>query len=164
MNTAGTYVFFQGHDVIPRVHRVEVVVRHLFWEHARYWKGQEILFISDSCTEDYWQRTSKYNKGQWILYHYCMTRIHMLLLGKTKQLGKVVFDVTDLKERHVRAHKERGWSTRSLKIRVEVLIQIEIIGRDLKFFVRWPANREGKLLPAARSSFSVAAAFKPGTE
>ncbi|RYN89541.1 hypothetical protein AA0120_g6203 [Alternaria tenuissima] len=140
------WIVKKGHDVIPRVHRVEVVVRHLFWEHARYWKGQEILFISDSCTEDYWQRTSKYNKG------------------KTTQLGKVVFDVTDLKERHVKAHKEKGWSTRSLKIRVEVLIQIEIIGRDLKFFVRWPANREGKLLPAARSSFSVAAAFKPGTE
>ncbi|CAN9187548.1 unnamed protein product [Alternaria alternata] len=99
-----------------------------------------------ACTEDYWQRTSKHNKG------------------KTTQLGKVVFDVTDLKEHHVKVHKEKGLCTQKWKIRVEVLLQIEIIGRDLKFFVRWPANREGKLLPASRSSFSLAAAFKPGTE
>jgi hypothetical protein len=89
---------------------------------------------------------------------------HALLLGKTTQLGRIVFDVTDLKEHHINAHKEKGLSTRDLKIRVEMLLQIEIIGRDLKFFVRWPANREGKLLPASRSSFSLAAAFKPGTE
>ncbi|CAN9184296.1 unnamed protein product [Alternaria alternata] len=140
------WIIKKGHDVIPRVHRVEVVVRHLFWEKKRYWKGEEVLFISDSCTEDYWQRTSKHNKG------------------KTTQLGKVVFDVTDLKEHHVKVHKEKGLCTQKWKIRVEVLLQIEIIGRDLKFFVRWPANREGKLLPASRSSFSLAAAFKPGTE
>ncbi|KAB2099689.1 hypothetical protein AG0111_0g12188 [Alternaria gaisen] len=140
------WILKKGHDVIPRVHRVEAVVRHLFSENTRYWKGQELLFISDSCTEDYWQRTSKHNKG------------------KTTQLGRIVFDVTDLKEHHIKAHKEKGLSTRDLKIRVEVLLQIEIIGRDLKFFVRWPANREGKLLPASRSSFSLAAAFKPGTE
>jgi hypothetical protein len=94
------------------------------------------------------------------IYH----NAHVILLGKTTQLGKVVFDVTDLKEHHVKVHKEKGLCTEKWKIRVEVLLQIEIIGRDLKFFVRWPANREGKLLPASRSSFSLAAAFKPGTE
>jgi hypothetical protein len=82
-----------------------------------------------------------------IFYH----ENNMLFVGKTRQLGKVVFDVTDLKEQHVKAHKEKGYSTRSLKIRVEVLLQIEIIGRDLKFFVRWPATREGKLHLEVRS-------------
>jgi hypothetical protein len=86
------------------------------------------------------------------------------LIGKAKELGRVIFDLTHLKERHVKEHKEKGLSAKRFKIRVEVLIQMVIIGRDLRFHVRWPAKSDGKLLAGSRSSFSVVSAFKPGTE
>lgn len=76
----------------------------------------------------------------------------------------MIFDLTHLKQQHVKEHEDKGLSTRTSKINISVLIEMVIIGRDLRFDVRWPAKSDGKLLAASRSSFSVVAAFKPGTE
>jgi hypothetical protein len=81
----------------------------------------------------------------------------MLLSGKTRELGRVIFDLTSNKKRHIDDHKAMGKSISRHKVHVTILIEMVIIGRDLKFYVRWPANENGSLL--AGSSFTVVAAL-----
>ena len=50
------------------------------------------------------------------------------------------------------------------KCLVTVLIEMIVIDRDLKFSVRWPAEAQGAELQDSVKSFTVVAAFEPGTQ
>jgi hypothetical protein len=46
---------------------------------------------------------------------------------------------------------------------ITVLVEMVVIDRDLKIFVRYPARDDGEALQLSQNSFQMAAAFKPGT-
>jgi hypothetical protein len=47
---------------------------------------------------------------------------------------------------------------------VEVLVELMIIDRDLKFRVRYPATEKGEVIQGSGRSFSLVSAFQPGTQ
>jgi hypothetical protein len=47
---------------------------------------------------------------------------------------------------------------------VEVLVELLIIDRDLKFRVRYPATENGEVIQGSDRSFSLISAFQPGTQ
>lgn len=57
--------------------------------------------------------------------------------------------------------KPAGHSKGKQRYEVTVLIDIEVVDRNLKFTVRWPAVDSGDVVN--RESFSMVAAFEPGT-
>ena len=58
----------------------------------------------------------------------------------------------------------RGTQRQKTYYDVEVLVEILIIDRDLKFRVRYPATEEGAVIQGSDKSFSLIAAFQPGTK
>jgi hypothetical protein len=58
----------------------------------------------------------------------------------------------------------RGTQRQRTHYDVEVLVEIIIIDRDLKFRVRYPATEKGAVIQGSEKSFSLVAAFQPGTK
>jgi hypothetical protein len=87
-----------------------------------------------------------------------------IVSGQTKEMGRVVFDLTHLRDLHLRNHEEVQHSqAKRHKIEITVLVEMVVIDRDLKFYVRWPARTDGTVLNRSRNSFTIVAAFEPGT-
>jgi hypothetical protein len=79
-----------------------------------------------------------------------------------EELGKITFSLTHLQDRipiTKRAPKQPG----KPYYEVTVLVEMVVVDRDLKFFVRWPA-KDGEVLQASQDTFRMVAAFEPGTE
>ena len=76
----------------------------------------------------------------------------------------MVFDLTHLREWHINNVVDPSPVRVKQKCLVTVLIEMTVIGRDLKFLVRWPARKHAAELKDSVKSFSVIAAFEPGTE
>lgn len=77
-------------------------------------------------------------------------------------MGRVVFDLTHVRERCIQEHDNNPDPTKGKKIEVKVLIEMVVIDRNLKFYVRWPALPDGNVLNS-QDSFTIVAAFEPGT-
>jgi hypothetical protein len=60
--------------------------------------------------------------------------------------------------------KSGGTQRRRTHYDVEVLVELMVIGRDLKFRVRYPATENGELIQGSDRSFSLVSAFQPGTQ
>ncbi|KAF2178399.1 hypothetical protein K469DRAFT_731829 [Zopfia rhizophila CBS 207.26] len=129
---------------LASTHRTTFQSIHTFPRHKKKWIAKEVLFASETCTEDYYERTHPKNRG------------------KTTQIGKIVLDLTHLKE-HIMP-KIPADPTRGMEhYEVTVMVEMEVIDRDLKFNVRWPADDSGEIIEGSQKSFSIAAAFEPGT-
>ncbi|KAF2678256.1 hypothetical protein K458DRAFT_317433 [Lentithecium fluviatile CBS 122367] len=122
-------------------HRATFESVHIFKPGQKDWDAEEILFVSETCTEDHYQLTHPKNEG------------------KTRELGKIEFNLSHLKGCIPLSKPERG----RRHYKVTVLIDMVVIDRDLKFFVRWPADEDGGILKGSEETFSMVAAFQPGT-
>jgi hypothetical protein len=122
------------------------------------WRAEEILYVSETCTEDHYKLSHPKNEGTSV-YQYCEVFHADVYVGKVTELGKIEFDLSHLKGRIPLSRPVKGQWHHS----VTVLIDIVVIDRDLKFFVRWPANKDGEIVQGSQESFSMVAAFHPGT-
>jgi hypothetical protein len=57
------------------------------------------------------------------------------------------------------ADRKDGISRYEVRVRVDY----EIIDRDMKFIVRWPAEEGGDVIAGSQKTVSLAAVFEPGT-
>ncbi|KAF2656351.1 hypothetical protein K491DRAFT_656655 [Lophiostoma macrostomum CBS 122681] len=137
------WVIKAGQGPIQPYHSATNKVKYDFVSDKDEWTQTEDLYVSETCVDDFFQKKHKKNKG------------------KFKTLGQIVLNLNDLKRYITPTLSNR--KGRRKYFRVEVLIEITVIDRDLKFNVRWPAEESGRIIEGSQRSFSVVAAFQPGT-
>ena len=135
----------------PRVLNTE----WLFPVNAKKCIVSEEFFVSDTLTEDHWQRNSTKNKGKW------------------ETLGRFRLDLTQWKEDGLMQKRkppegspgEEHWA-------VEFDIVMELVGRMIRCSARYPSSGEegertgqatGQTLQNSEVQISITAAFEPGT-
>jgi hypothetical protein len=148
--------------VLKPVHDIEFEGMFFFSPNDSQWLAQEKLFASEDCVEDYFTRGHKKNKGAFQTIQLCRVHWHNNT-GKTFEIGKVVFDVTHLKDRmemYTAVDEEDG----SDRFEMTLRICLRIIDRHMQFAAYWPANDANA--PAIQGNLmglDISSAFKPGT-
>jgi len=83
-----------------------------------------------------------------------------LLIEEFSEVGKIPLDLEGLRP-YIKLTK--GGRKGQDRYIVDVLVQVSVIDRDLKVTVRWPDNDKGNIVPGSQKSYSIVAAFGPGT-
>jgi hypothetical protein len=117
--------------------------------HAKWpsWIAEHKLYVSDTCTEDFYKRSHVKNRG------------------KTTELGVVQFDLTYVRDA-IRAQSPEEFADEDNYIEVNIRVRLTIIDRNLEFMAYWPADDpEGaQVVRGSQMLLNVVSAFKPGTE
>lgn len=127
------------------------------------WKQEEDLYVSEICTEDFYQQDHPKNKGKQRINPPNRAIVTPFsCVGKFVKAGTMALDLSGLKSQI----KPQGGGAQGGKrhYNVRVRVEIVVIDRDLKFRVRYPATATGKIIQGSDKSFSLTAAFEPGTK
>jgi hypothetical protein len=129
------------------VHTVDWIAMHPFHAQWSSWIAEHKLYVSDTCTEDFY------------------TRRHVKNRGKTTELGVVKFDLTFVRDA-IRAKSLEEFDDEDNYIEVNIRIRLTIIDRNLEFTAYWPADDpEGaQVVRGSQMLLNVVSAFRPGTE
>ncbi|KAF1845115.1 uncharacterized protein K460DRAFT_416429 [Cucurbitaria berberidis CBS 394.84] len=129
------------------IHPVTFKSIYSFVAEDKIWKAGQVLYSSQTCTRDFYRRSHPYN------------------INKTDKLGKIWFYLSsDQREMILNDMTKEGPLRKGQLCVVELLIEMTFIDRDMKITARWPAVSDGEELRRSVDSFSVPAAFVPGTE
>lgn len=124
-------------------HTIHFTSQHVFDKvQNKEWTIEEVIYISDSCTEDHLKCDHPANKN------------------KSEVFGTVRFDLKPLKETIRAANERAGLSLNNATIAVEMTV----IDRFIEFKAYWPVDGERNLLEGSEQNFSIASVFEPGTE
>lgn len=123
------------------MHDLSYTATHSFRKDQE-WIIEEILYASEECNESFFKLSHPKNDG------------------KVTEVGRVEFDIRHMKDRIQQSNRRHDLWEDS----VEILIEMQVIDRNIEFTARWPANSAGQVIQGSRRFFSVASAFVPGTQ
>jgi hypothetical protein len=127
------------------VHTVDWIAMHPFQAKWPSWIAEHKLYVSDTCTEDFY------------------TRRHVKNRGKTTELV-VQFDLTYVRDA-IRAQSPEEFADEKNYTEVNIRVRLTIIDRNLEFTAYWPADdtENAKVIRGSQMSVNVVSAFRPGT-
>ncbi|KAF2116330.1 hypothetical protein BDV96DRAFT_645660 [Lophiotrema nucula] len=100
------------------------------------WQRYEAIYSSETATKSFFDLKAPENED-------------------VEKVGEIHLDLRSFKDKAVK--KGRVYE-------LDVLVEMEVIDRNLSFKIVWPAMEEGKVIPGGQGKFSMVAGFQPGTE
>ncbi|XPS92354.1 hypothetical protein M3J09_001751 [Ascochyta lentis] len=133
----------RGMDEMQAVHVIPFTEQHGFLQDNVDWVIRHEIYASSTCMEDFYKFDHPKN------------------YGKVLTIGEFEFDLKDLQNRIRAENISEGRDLNDVTISVEM----KVIDRYLEFNAHW-VSKDGNsvVIPGAQNYFSVASAFKPGTE
>ncbi|KAJ9610003.1 hypothetical protein H2200_006333 [Cladophialophora chaetospira] len=151
-------------DVVPANQVTRVLRRHIFQRNSRRLIVSEALWVSGQKHESGYRKNHANNDGEFISW--CegssLTTQAVLTMSGAEQLGKIMFDLTELKSQPKKylTTEDSSDHVEHTFWEIEFDLCLIIDGRNLRFEARSPENPNQV---TSSQNFSIAASFIPGT-
>lgn len=176
------WILKKGTKVWSRSHSASFLSSYCFRSLDQPWIAEEELFMSETCTEDYWQIDNPKNKGT-SLFNYTRICANFMYTGNILSQGEIACNLDPLKaplsvpgvarrkgERNTyyyeRTEVHEGVETHYYEVHIKIVLALAGMNLDINV---WPVDASGEeirnigALNESGRSFSIAAAFVPGT-